>query len=63
MKDRQRASCIRCSAPSTPARGPYLELLYPLERFCDECGRRERFCSCLVAITTARPMPALREAA
>lgn len=47
MRDRQRASCVRCSASSTPARGPYLELLFPAERFCEGCGRRERFCSCV----------------
>lgn len=47
VKDDQRASCVRCSGSSTLARGPYLELLYPAERFCEGCGRRERFCSCV----------------
>lgn len=28
------------------AQGPYLALLYPDERFCSECGRREQHCDC-----------------
>jgi hypothetical protein len=38
--------CRKCGRPTTPAVGVYLIRLYPRERFCVECGRRERFCSC-----------------
>lgn len=38
--------CLRCGSLAPPASGPYLALLYPFERFCSPCGRRECFCTC-----------------
>lgn len=46
MPGTTREYCNHCSSPSDPAEGVYLALLYPLERFCSGCGRRERHCSC-----------------